>query len=73
MLQQLTTPGHGNAQAEPAAKPVMRLADFIEPHMPVILASWDAFAASLLPAAAGASRATLRDLPSRSCRPSSRT
>lgn len=39
----------------------MRLADFIEQHMPVILASWDAFAASLLPAAAGASRATLRD------------
>jgi signal transduction histidine kinase len=31
----------------------MRLADFIEQHMPVILASWDAFAASLLPAAAG--------------------
>jgi hypothetical protein len=40
----------------------MRLADFIEQHMPVVLASWDAFAATLLPAAAGASKATLRDL-----------
>jgi hypothetical protein len=62
MLQQLNASGHGNAQAaEPAGKPVMRLADFIEQHLPMILASWDSFAASLLPAAAGASRATLRD------------
>ncbi len=61
MPQQPSVAGHGNAQAEPTRKPVMRLADFIEQHMPVILASWDAFAASLLPAAAGASRTTLRD------------
>ena len=51
---------HVQAGQRPA-KSAMRLADFIEQHMPVILASWDSFAASLLPAAAGASTATLRD------------
>ena len=39
----------------------MGLADFIELRAPVILAAWDAFAATLLPAAAGASQVTLRD------------
>lgn len=61
MLQQLVAACPGHVRTEPSLKPVMRLADFIEQHMPVILASWESFAASLLPAAASASKATLRD------------
>jgi signal transduction histidine kinase len=39
----------------------MRLADFIDQYMPVILSCWESFAASLVPAAANASVAILRD------------
>ena len=40
---------------------MVRLADFIDQNLPTILASWESFAATLLPAAAGASSVTLRD------------
>lgn len=39
----------------------MRLADFIDANMPAILAEWEVFASSLLPAAAGLDTAALRD------------
>jgi signal transduction histidine kinase len=39
----------------------MRLADFIEANTPAILAEWESFASSLLPAAAGMDAAALRD------------
>lgn len=39
----------------------MRLADFIERNTPAILAEWEAFAASLMPAATGMDAAGLRD------------
>ena len=39
----------------------MRLADFIRADMEPILAEWDAFAATLLPAAAGMTHVALRD------------
>lgn len=39
----------------------MRLADFIEQNLPQILAQWESFAASLLPAAAKMDAASLRD------------
>lgn len=39
----------------------MRLADFIDANMPAILAEWQAFAASLLPAAEGLDASDLRD------------
>lgn len=39
----------------------MRLADFIEAEMPAILAQWELFASSLLPAAAGLDADALRD------------
>jgi hypothetical protein len=39
----------------------MRLTKFIKQHMEVILAEWEAFAASLLPAAAGLTSLALRD------------
>lgn len=39
----------------------VRLADFIETNMSVILAEWEEFASSLLPAAAGMDAAALRD------------
>jgi hypothetical protein len=40
---------------------VMRLADFILQNMEAILAEWEAFAATLLPAAAGMTPLALRD------------
>jgi len=39
----------------------MRLADFIEEHRPAIFEQWDAFAATLIPAARGLDAPTLRD------------
>lgn len=39
----------------------MRLADFIDANMPAILAEWELFASSLLPAAAGMDGIALRD------------
>jgi signal transduction histidine kinase len=39
----------------------VRLADFIEANIPAILAEWEAFAASLLPAAKGLDALALRD------------
>lgn len=39
----------------------MRLADFIDANIPAILVEWEAFASSLLPAAAGLDAAALRD------------
>ena len=39
----------------------MRLAEFILEEMQTILAEWETFAATLLPAAAGMSRLALRD------------
>jgi signal transduction histidine kinase len=39
----------------------MRLADFIDRNVPAILAEWELFASSLLPAAAGLDAAALRD------------
>src|SRR5690606_7901551 len=39
----------------------MRLADFIDANMPAILAEWDLFASSLLPAAGELGSAALRD------------
>ena len=39
----------------------MRLADFIDANMPAILAEWELFASSLLPAAAELDAAALRD------------
>ena len=39
----------------------MRLADFIDANTPAILAEWELFASSLLPAAAGLDAAALRD------------
>ena len=39
----------------------MRLADFIDANAPAILAEWEAFAATLLPAASGLDTAALRD------------
>src|SRR5687768_4580503 len=39
----------------------MRLAEFIDANTPAILAEWELFAASLLPAAAGLDVAVLRD------------
>jgi signal transduction histidine kinase len=39
----------------------MRLADFIRQNMEAILAEWEAFAATLLPAASGLTSLTLRD------------
>ena len=39
----------------------MRLADFIDANRPAILAQWELFASSLLPAAAGLDAAALRD------------
>ena len=39
----------------------MRLADFIEKNMQAIVAEWEAFAATLLPIAAGMTRLALRD------------
>jgi signal transduction histidine kinase len=39
----------------------MRLADFIEQNLPAILAEWDRFAATLLPAAQHSSAVSLRD------------
>ncbi|HEX6708322.1 MAG TPA: sensor histidine kinase [Albitalea sp.] len=41
--------------------PKMRLADFIEANTPAILAEWELFASSLLPAAAEMDAAALRD------------
>ncbi|MGM9489907.1 ATP-binding protein [Ideonella sp. YS5] len=40
---------------------MMRLADFIDAHMPEILADWETFASSLLPAAAQMDAVALRD------------
>jgi signal transduction histidine kinase len=60
-LEQQRAACRGNAQADAAWRPKMRLADFIDQHLPVILSSWETFAASLVPAAADASVATLRD------------
>jgi len=39
----------------------MRLADFIDANRPAILAQWESFASTLLPAAAGMDAAALRD------------
>jgi signal transduction histidine kinase len=39
----------------------MRLADFIDANIPTILAEWEAFASTLLPAAIGMDSAALRD------------
>jgi uncharacterized membrane protein YdfJ with MMPL/SSD domain len=41
--------------------PYMRLADFISRHMEPILAQWEAFAATLLPAAANMGSLALRN------------
>ena len=40
---------------------IVRLADFIDANAPAILAEWEAFAATLLPAASGLDTAALRD------------
>jgi signal transduction histidine kinase len=60
-LEQQRAACRGNAQIDSAGRPTMRLADFIDQHMPVILSSWESFAASLPPVAADAGTATLRD------------